>query len=222
MSDPIISIRKMNARLTERNKFDGSILEAVEWLKKQKNVADLVVSVFSPTVYIPVSAFLNHYLVSGIVPKFYTMDPKTEDLLSEGKQLSNGMKILIENPGERGRPEEMDQDWMRERVMVVNRWCTVSDMKVVGRNLSFVGVYDDGVKVKRSYSTDAAWLVKIDSLKKSLDVATERYNEILNIIKVAFGAAEEWDHKRREGAKDAPSIDTLAENATKAILGSLG
>lgn len=117
----MVSIRKRNAPLTERNKFDGSVLEAVTWLKKQKDVTDLVVSLYTPTEYIPVPAFLNHYSM------FYAMDPNTE-----------------------------------------------------------------------------------------------RYNEILAIIKTAFDVHDEHCCTNCYGGPDAPSIDTLAENAAKAILGSIG
>lgn len=99
------------------------------------------------------------------VPRYYRMNPKTEDLFTDGKGLVNGMVILVENPDSRAiiKSTEME-DWEYDRALVLNRWCTVSELNVVGGALIFVGVYEDGVKIKRNMSLYDSWLVKKDSL----------------------------------------------------------
>jgi len=197
--------------------FTGEREEMVTWLKGQRDVKGYVVTRSGSDGIIPLAQILM-----GFVPKFYMMDPKTEDLLPNGRHLRNGMKVLIADSAQRGKAKEMDQSWMRERLMRENRWCTVTELQVINNLTTFIGVYDDGVKFKRSNSTMDSWLVKLSSVIEVKIEETERYSEILSIIKTAFDASEEYAHKRREGDKNAPSTDTIAENAAKAILGTLG
>jgi hypothetical protein len=53
-----------------------------------------------------------------------------------------------------------------EGLLVKNRWCTVEKAQVIhgGEQAAFIGVYDDGIKVKRVYDVSDAWIVKLDSI----------------------------------------------------------
>ena len=115
---------------------------------------------------------------SLFVSKFYEMDPQFEDLLANGKDLKDGMIILLEDSMFRGDPDSTSP-YEQEKVREINRWCTVSQVNIqrrfdtdeLGRVIqeasplvSFVATYGDGVKKKRSYDSSYAWIVKLESM----------------------------------------------------------
>lgn len=97
----------------------------------------------------------------------FQMNPKTEDLLPHGGRLENDMIVLIEDhlmlmarPQEDGTFRIGDE----RRFLENNRWCRVTELTHSPENrgmVSFVGVYEDGVKHKRSYNRSYAWYAKI-------------------------------------------------------------
>lgn len=109
--------------------------------------------------------------VKECVQKYFEMDPKTEDLLFDGTHLRNGMTVLIEDPEEkqdfdsanasRTDPAARGIMW---RARKLNRWCTVSNLLVEGDFALFVGIYEDGGKMKRMHEVDSSWFVKKDSI----------------------------------------------------------
>lgn len=151
--------------------------------------------------YQEVSEFLtkNH----PFVPKFYQMDPRTEELIPDGRILSDGMVILLADPNHRGRPEKMSAaDWELDRVMERNRWCTISNVSIRGNLLTFVATYEDGTKRKRSESTDTPWLVHKDSIEHSIDRASERFKKICDLVDNAMlGAVAIKESDVGDGAK---------------------
>lgn len=117
-----------------------------------------------------------------IEAEYYRMNPKTDDILSEGVLLKNGMIVLIEDSLLRETKDlalqideatgEIKNQRSYNRLLTTNRWCRVSNLKVNGQreryystaSVSFIAEYADGTKEKRRYGADYAWLVKLDSL----------------------------------------------------------
>lgn len=191
--------------------FEGTKDEVVTWLTTQPNVKGYAVKT-DTSYYLTAALFFAS--VVNVAPKFYTMNPTTDDVLPDGGHLANGMKVLIEDSSERGRPEMIDEDWQRDRVMERNRWCTVTHLKVIGNSVSFIGVYDDGTKRRRSAAkNETAWIVKKESLKKSRVEDTQRYKDVYEIVKGALVANEE---------ELGLGIDNVTKTATKKILGAFG
>lgn len=132
-------------------------------------------------------------LYPDFVDRDYVMDPKTEDLLSSGTKLQNGMRVLVQGVlglEDTRRPLE---GYQLKNARENNRWCTVTELEIQERwddgydydysdgfyslhtprrrerrkldpLVTFVGVYDDGTKAKRSFSAHFSWLVKKDSI----------------------------------------------------------
>lgn len=105
-------------------------------------------------------------------PKYRDMDTQTEELLSRGSLLENGMVVLIEDPAYRtnlrrlNMGSEESQLAATDEAKVANRWCEVSEVFCRRDVLTFVAIYPDGTKRKRTHASDAAWFVKLDSLPK--------------------------------------------------------
>jgi hypothetical protein len=109
------------------------------------------------------------------VPRYFDMDPTTDDLISRGDKLKNGMVVLLEADILRGnpnaRPGSTMYDYETKKSKESNRWCMVTELEVrssrdngyTNKLVEFVGVYSDGTKRKRTYGNDYAWFVKLDS-----------------------------------------------------------
>ncbi len=101
--------------------------------------------------------------------KHYRMNPKTEDLLAHGEKLVEGMIVLAEDSFmrvDRLSTGEFMSPYDETRYLENNRWCVVTelsyDRRGDGVQVSFVGLYEDGTKAKRTYGRRWAWLYKID------------------------------------------------------------
>lgn len=104
--------------------------------------------------------------MTNFVDKFYQMDPTTEDLLFEGRSLKNGMIVLIGDSGWREDVSgELDHQSL-ELARANNRWALVTNLHVRPSKISFVGLYDDGTKIRRDFQNDYPWLVKISTIVK--------------------------------------------------------
>lgn len=210
MDNHYLVIFKDNRR--SASPYEGHSTSVVEWLKEKQDVSPY--EVYSPYTkkYYSVRDFLKFIAFEDYVPKFYVMDPKTEDMLPNGRHLVNGMKVLFASPNERGRPEEMgDEDWKRSRVLKYNRWCTVTHLSVDDVKTSFIGLYGDGTKVQWTEPMLRAWFVKIDSIEGSLKNLTKRWDDVYKIVKDSLSVESET----------MEVIDALAEETTKKILGLL-
>lgn len=121
--------------------------------------------------------------ITNYESRYREMDPKTEDLIGDGYELKEGMRVLIADPALRndtsrgfGRGDhEIDQKllWQAKQN---NRWCVVSKPMPDFDNdlISFIGVYDDGTKRKRMHQRITAWLVKLDSMPKTDELGNEK------------------------------------------------
>lgn len=113
--------------------------------------------------------------MSNLVSKFYRMNPETDDMISNGQLLENGMIVLLEDSMIRADPDSPLSKYEVHRAEETNRWCEVSELEIrrrfehgetgyaIGEGsplVTFVGIYSDGVKIKRSYDSSYAWLVK--------------------------------------------------------------
>jgi hypothetical protein len=127
------------------------------------------------------------------VDKTYIMDPATEDLLSRGSLLEDGMKVLIESATVKQVMTLKMADAEYALARRYNRWCTVSDIEDIGGRVAFIGTYDDGSKLKLVESRDMAWIVKLDSLPEHpqyQDVQTIMVNAMLRGTTIDKGDIE--------------------------------
>jgi hypothetical protein len=124
---------------------------------------------------------------ADFVPKYYRMNPKTDDLLPSATHLAEGMIILIEDPNRRENlPDviEFEEEWKQDRIRKFNRWCRVSNVEFLpGDFLKFVGTYADGTKVVWSMMhMRESWIVKIDSITDSATISTSRYRNVSSMV----------------------------------------
>lgn len=215
--------------------FEGTKQEVYDWLtngKPWKRSAWAVYDAQTKT-YSSAMLFVNSVeqteemetkrTEATVVPKFYTMDPDTEDLLRDGKYLANGMRVLVESPNDRGRPEEAEEkDWMKDRVLERNRWCTVSNLESRGNLIRFVAIYDDGTKRLRMSSFSSAWLVKIDSIPDPVlaeEKEAEKYNKVFDLVRDVI--SETITVTTSESSDMSKELELLRLETTKKIFGLL-
>lgn len=119
------------------------------------------------------ATFTNEY-----TPAHFAMNPETEDLLPDGTYLREGMVVLIEGNIVSGNPErlaKMTEDdpgysYEKARCDESNRWAKVTHLKLRSmydsndQLVTFIAVYADGTKRKRTYNESYAWFVKLDSI----------------------------------------------------------
>lgn len=100
-------------------------------------------------------------------PRFFEMDPQTDDCIS-GWNLKEGMIVILESTFGRIDPEKEDKtSYDLEHLSIQNRWCRIEQFLPDARNpevFSFIGVYADGSKHSRSYNRQWAWYVKKSSI----------------------------------------------------------
>jgi hypothetical protein len=197
--------------------MEGNTEGTVAWLKMQKDTSTYEIWSES-TGYLTVADFLNQ--VVNVVPKFYDMDPKTEDMLPSGRYLANGMKVLIASSNTRSRTDDLSVDWVHDAAITNNRWCTVTHLEVINNHTRFVGVYEDGTKRMRVAATTEAWLVKIDSITEANKLATARYAEVFALIEDAMTVAMEIDSSEEPDGDKVNQVIAKAEAVTTALLGT--
>lgn len=206
----------------ETTLFEGTDAEVVTWLKAQSDVSGYLIVDAKDGKGLSVKNFLTAFAVVQFVPKFYRMNPETDELLPNGRHLANGMRVLIENSSRRIDVSQDLADWEEERALKNNRWCTVEALEVIDAETSFIGVYDDGSKLMRLHPTFTAWLVKTDSIRSSENMATDRYLNVLELVARAMETVSEVlaDDEATNRAK-AIKVGKKAEDTTKQILGLL-
>jgi hypothetical protein len=158
--------------------FEGSPTEIIAWMMTRLDVS--IYEIFDPEdrQYLSVKNFITAHNVLKFVPKYYRMNPKTDELIPNGSGLKNGMRVLIEEPNKRVNTDEDLDNWEEDRALESNRWCTVEALQVDPTGVSFVGVYDDGTKRSRRCAGSHAWLVRKDSIPGE-NAKTEQLNTII-------------------------------------------
>lgn len=104
---------------------------------------------------------------SPFVDKYYQSNWGMEDLLFDGRELRDGMVILLADPQMRydATNVELAGPGVLDSLMVRNRWCRISRVTVDNENrVHFLATYDDGMKRKRSYGVVNSWLAKKTTL----------------------------------------------------------
>lgn len=91
-------------------------------------------------------------------PRDFQMNPKTEDLMGSGNGLRTGMVVLV---------EDMRFSVTSDRYDEANQWCLVQEItRPYSQNpdvVSFIAVYQDGHKCKRTYNQSYAWYYKLNA-----------------------------------------------------------
>jgi hypothetical protein len=135
--------------------------------------------------------------VSMLVPHTYMMNPETDEIVPSGFELLNGMSVLIENSNRRSDLKYFTDDLYKasrsienyNAALEWNRWCEVTHLTIWNNEtVTFVGVYDDGVKIQRRVPVEHAWLVWIDSLP---DLRVEQLDEALKPKYITTGRKTE-------------------------------
>lgn len=104
----------------------------------------------------------------GLVPRDYVMNPETEDLVY-GDELRDGDIVLIEaGLVRKSLPKNWAEvrDYERIQALENSRWCVITKLRrspVYDHNviLNFIGVYEDGTKMSRTFSESYAWFRKL-------------------------------------------------------------
>lgn len=160
--------------------FQGAPFEVVTWLRDVPDTVfavrcadhpDLINSDDYLRKYENVGKPIPSRQISEFVDKYYEMDPETEDVLDNGTLVVDGMKVLIESPDSRAEIYDGMDSSEISQARKQNRWATVEHAKVEnqkynGPMLSFIAVYDDGVKRQRTRTVNHAWIVKKDSIPR--------------------------------------------------------
>lgn len=110
--------------------------------------------------------------VFDFAPKYYVANPETEKIVFDGMELQNGMEVLIEDPACRAKitPGLKDDEDEFDLALVMNRWCTVSDFRVIDEtSIGFIATYPDETQRKRVVDFDEAWIVKKRSVHDALE-----------------------------------------------------
>jgi hypothetical protein len=154
---------------------------------------------------------------ASLMPKYYRMNPKFEEVLPSGSHLSNGMTVLIENPDNRTTINDFDDlsDWLKDRALESNRWCTISNLHEVngGTSIRFVATYEDGCQRIRTLAASHAWIVKRNTSARSAEKYAQVYGVVSGVIRKTMG----------DDASDPVSARmVMADRATREILDFFG
>jgi len=142
--------------------------------------------------------------MTQFVPKYFEMDPKTDDLLRKGNLLEDGMVVLLEPAVFRvdvqGLAEAIKSGAnpsLTEQALRWNRWVTVSDLGWGGDDMcSFVGIYHDGTKKQIQVSNDYAWYIKKNSMPKPFDDEADMLDQQERGRPVEGGPTRVWPNGR--------------------------
>lgn len=176
----------MDKVLDKRNDliFEGTPKEIKEWLVRNpaywmgSTTRECVIRIGDTSTIVSAHEYLGngfHFEIkiegrstvdlSQFTPKYYEMDPETEDIIPDGEGLENGMVVLLENENLRvdlSTADRSEQKYYMARER--NRWCKISDLRISGDMVRFTATYVDDTKRHRSYSLTEPWLVALDSI----------------------------------------------------------
>jgi hypothetical protein len=113
------------------------------------------------------------------IPKYYMLDPETEDLLFDGSKLRDGMVVVVADPAYRVPILEEMNDEALYLARMLNRFAKISNLvlQFLGDpdRVTFIATYDDGHKVKVTHPMEWAWIVK----KNSVNPEAETPNAVM-------------------------------------------
>lgn len=164
--------------------------------------------------------------VSEFVDKYYEMDPATEDVLADGTLVRDDMRVLIESPNMRGLVKNNMGPFDLNHARMWNRWAWVENSHIERNEagvalLSFVAVYDGGVKRKLVCSASYAWIVKKGSIPplettiydETTDVEEERRAKLCDIVSNAL-----MQNTRLAVRSEGPSPKEIMKKAVDEIM----
>ena len=99
-----------------------------------------------------------------VVGKYDMTDPATEELLFDGHELKNGMIVVIEDVELRWDVVDDPDDKNVYYLMMMNRWCQISNVLVRNMKVEFIATYEDGFQIKRTTDVSKSWIVKKESI----------------------------------------------------------
>jgi hypothetical protein len=114
------------------------------------------------------------------------MNPETEVLVPNPRDLMPGMVVLIEDINERAVIKDKMADWEEYRALERNRWCSISDVAINEDFIVFTGTYEDDTQRRRTAHVSKAWLVKKDSIDESLKQYVNRRRNVFELIREAL------------------------------------
>lgn len=161
---------------------------------------------------------MTNLIPTETVPQYYVMNPATDDLLSRGDKLENGMIVLVEDSILRGNSNSTGimREYEQRRALENNRWCEVTELEInherydgrTNTTISFVAVYADGVKIKRTYGAGYAWLIRkpvVKELTPTEKVAKAQHDRnFLAVQKIKPG-----DYVEARFRRNSPTFSTL-------------
>lgn len=99
-----------------------------------------------------------------LVDKYYEANNEFEYVLPSSKDLKDGMIVLTNEVELRQDTARWMDHYRMDRADAMNRWCEVTELDVGDRIVSFVGVYANGIRELRWFTTDSSWIVKRDDV----------------------------------------------------------
>lgn len=107
--------------------------------------------------------------LNQFVPKYFRMNPETDDLLMDSYGLHEGMRILTGNVNARVDLSHVTKyEVSLESALKHNRWFVIEKIKTEPHNdlVMLIGRYDDGEKMRHIFSlSQTEWYVKKDTVK---------------------------------------------------------
>ena len=120
---------------------------------------------------------------SQITPFAYVMDPQTEVVIRDSNRLRWGMIVMPCDTFHRSSVHENADGYLKLSMLTRNRWCMVTD---VGYDrygqITFVGVYADGMTHRWSTNATMGWYAKKDSLPKYESRRDERVAKLEELV----------------------------------------
>lgn len=110
-----------------------------------------------------------------LVPKYYQMDPDTDDVIPTGEHLTVSMRVLIEDSSRRidlDVSNRMMEAGEVEQARTWNRWGKVVSYPEItdGDEVCFIIEYDDRTKTQIRINKYHAWLVKKDTMPPMAEI----------------------------------------------------
>lgn len=115
---------------------------------------------------------ISQEIKDQLVPKYFRMNPETDDLIPNHNGLREGMKVLVGSNDFRNDIERIDTPASLDTALRYNRWFTIvklsAGVSFTDQTVWFIGEYDDGEKQKFVFNKDQHWYVKKDTAVKKL------------------------------------------------------
>lgn len=105
---------------------------------------------------------------SEFTPKYYSINPKTEELLYTGHEVKPGMKIMMGDTSTRRHISDALDGGNIDGALLYNRWFEVLKVSTrwvpAGEYLDVLALFSDGTQRKISVESFLPWFVKKDSI----------------------------------------------------------